>query len=318
MRILIAFVALLCSVADASAQAWPTKVVQVIVPLPAGSAADIAGRAIAEKLSQQLGQRFVVDNRPGASGSIGLAAVARANPDGYTITVASSSWSVIPATMTNLSFDPLADLAGVTIIAKIPNMLVMRSDAKIESVGELIAAAKARPGKFSYATVGLGSASHLNAARFQLAAGIDTVAVPYKGSAQALTDLIGGSVDYCFCPVSTVLPFVKEGKLVALAAGSAQRSSALPNVPTTEEAGVPNSAYEFWVGIGVRRGTPRDIVDRLHGEIVKALNTPDIKTLWASLGQDFQIIEPEKFDEYLRGEATSNASLVKAANISVN
>ncbi|MBI3373681.1 MAG: tripartite tricarboxylate transporter substrate binding protein [Betaproteobacteria bacterium] len=303
---------------DTYAQAWPSKPVRVIVTLPAGSGTDITGRAIAERLGAQTGQPFVVENRPGASGSIGQALVAKADPDGYTIMMASSSWTVIPATIANLPFDAVKDLAGITMLANIPNVLVMTPEKKINSVKELVAAAKAQPGKLNYATVGTGSATHLNAARFQLGAGIDVVQVPYKGTSEALTDLLGGRVDYCFCPVSNTLPLVKEGRLVALAVGSSHRSTGLPDTPTTEQAGVPNSAYNFWVGMGVHAKTPRDIVTKLHAETVKALNSPEIRERWARLGQDAQIFTPEQFDAYLREEMASNAVLVKAAGIKAN
>ena len=303
---------------DAAAQAWPAKPVRVIVTLPAGSGTDITGRAIAERLSALLGQPFVVENRAGASGSIGQALVAKSDPDGYTIMVASSSWTVVPATIANLPFDAVKDLSGITMLANIPNVLVMTPGKNIRSVKDLVAAAKANPGRMNYATIGTGSATHLNAARFQLGAAIDVVQVPYKGTAEALTDLLGGRVDYCFCPVSNTLPLVKEGRLVALAVGSSRRSAGLPDTPTTEEAGVPNSAYNFWVGMGVHSRTPRDIVMKLHAETLKALNSPEIRERWARLGQDAQIFTPEQFDAYLRDEMTSNAALVKAAGIKAN
>jgi tripartite-type tricarboxylate transporter receptor subunit TctC len=302
----------------AVAQSWPVKPVRVIVPLPAGSGTDITGRAIAQKLAVQLGQPFVVDNRPGASGTIGVGLVARAEPDGYTILVHSSSWTVTPSTMTNLPFDTLKDIAGITMLANIPNVLVIKSGSRIGSVKDLVSAAKAKPGTINYATIGSGSATHLNAARFQLGAGIDVVQVPYKGTPEALTEVLAGRVEYCFCPVSNVLPFVKEGRLVALAVGSSKRSSGLPEVPTTEEAGVPNSAYNFWVGMGIGAKTPRDIVNRLHANTVEALQSPDIKSRWALLGQDAQIFTPAQFDSYLRSDASTNATLVKAAGIKAN
>lgn len=299
-------------------EAWPAKPVRVIVPFPPGTSADVTGRAVAAQLASQLGQPFVVENRPGASGTIGQALVARADPDGYTLLVASSSWTVVPATMPNLPFDASKDFVGITVLAQIPNVLVVRPNAKMSSVADLVAAAKARPGKLNYATVGAGSAMHLNAARFQVGAGIDVVSVPYKGSPEALTDLLGGHVDFCFCPVSNVLPMIKEGKLVALAVGSSRRSSALPDIPTTEEAGIPNSAYNFWIGLAVPARTPQALVNRLHAETVKALNRPETKTRWQSLGQEMQISSPEQFNNYLRDEMAVNAALVKAVNIKAN
>jgi len=304
---------------EANAQdAWPSKPVRVIIPFPPGASGDVTGRVVVAQLAQQLGQPFIVENRPGANGTIGQAIVAKAEPDGYTILIASSSWTVVPSTMANLPFDPLKDIAGVTILAQIPNVLVVRPDAKITSVGALVAAAKARPGKLNYATVGTGTAMHLNAARFQMSAGIDAVQVPYKGSSEAVTDLLGGQVDFCFCPTPNVMPFIKDGRLVPLAVGSSRRSSAFPNLPTTEEAGFPNSSYNFWIGMAVPAKTPHAVIQRLHAETVRALNRPEIKARWEALGQDMQISTPEQFGIRLQQETASNAALVKAANIKAN
>jgi tripartite-type tricarboxylate transporter receptor subunit TctC len=297
---------------------WPTRLVRVVIPFPPGSSGDVTGRVVVAQLAQQLGQPFVVENRPGANGTIGQAVVAKADPDGHTILIASSSWTVVPSTMTSLPFDPIKDLAGITVLAQIPNVLVVRPSAKIASVSELVATAKARPGKLNYATVGTGTAMHLNAARFQISAGIDVVQVPYKGSSEAVTDLLGGQVDFCFCPAPNVLPFIKEGRLVPLAVGSSRRSSALPDLPTTEEAGFPNSAYNFWIGLAAPAKTPPAIVRRLHAETVRALNQPEIKARWEALGQEMQISTPEQFGVRLQEEMASNAALVKAANIKAN
>lgn len=297
---------------------WPSKPVRVVVPFPPGSSADVTARSVAVHLAQQLGQPFVIENRPGGTGTIGQAIVAKAEPDGHTILVASSSWTVVPTTMPNLPFDALKDFTGITILAQIPNVLVVRPSSRITSVAELVAAAKSRPGKLNYGTIGSGSATHLNAARFQLSAGIDAVQVPYKGTPDVLTDLIGGQLDFCFCPASVVLPMIKDGKLVPLAVGSSRRTSALPDVPTTEEAGFPNSAYNFWIGMAVPARTPQSIVRRLHAETVRALNLPDVKARWDGWGQDMQILTPEAFSNRLRDEVASNAALVKAANIKAN
>ncbi len=302
-----------CSMAFA--QAWPSKPVRVVVSLPAGSATDIVGRSVSERLTQQLGQPFVVENRPGASGSIAMALVAKAEPDGYTILVHSSSGTVVPSTIANLSFDVLKDFSGITMLANIPNALAVSPGKGYTSVRELVAYARANPGKINYATVGTGSATHLNAERFRLGAGFTGTQVPYKGTSEALTDLIGGRVDFCFCPVSNVMPLTKDGKLLMLAVGSSRRASGAPDTPTTEEAGVPNSAYNFYVGMSVPAKMPRDIVMKLHAETVRALQSPEMKDRYAKLGVDAQIFTPEQFDAYLRDEVASNAALVKAAGI---
>ena len=315
-RITILLAALLFSAA-ALAQSWPAKPVRVIVSLPAGSATDIIGRSLAERLSAQLGQPFVVENRIGASGSIAQGFVAKADPDGYTILVHSSSGTVVPFTVPDLQFDVLRDFSGITMLANIPNVLAVAPGRGFRTVKDLVAFGKANPGKLNYATIGTGSATHLNAERFRLGAGIQATQVPYKGTPEALTDLIAGRVDYCFCPVSNVGPMARDGKLLALAVGSSKRASGMPDLPTTEEAGVPNSAYNFYVGLSVPSKTPRDIVKKLHAETVKALESPQMKDRYQKLGVDAQIFTPEEFDDYLRAEVKSNGELVKAAGIKV-
>ena len=318
MKRIATLFAALCIAGGAFAQAWPSKPVRVIVALPPGSGTDITGRAIAASLAAQTGQPFVVENRPGGSGSIGMNAVAKSDPDGYTLLVMSSSWTVTPITVPNLPFEVMKDLAGVTVLADIANALAVRADRGIRSVQELVAAAKANPGKMNAAVIGLGSATHLTTERFRLSAGIDVASVPYKGTPESLTDVLSGRVDYCFCPIGNVLPMVKDGRLLALAVSSPRRTSGLPDVPTTEEAGVPNSAQPFWVGMGVPANTPRDVVARLHAETVKALNSSEIKARWANLSQDARIFTPEQFDTFLREDMARNAALIKAANLKFN
>ena len=308
----------LCIAGGAHAQAWPAKPVKAIVPFTAGSGTDIAARAIAERLSVLLGQQVVIENRPGAGGTIGQALVAKADPDGYTILIHSSSQTVTPSTYPSLPFDTLKDFSGITMLAGIPNVLVMAPAKGIRSVSELVAAARARPGSMNYASAGAGSATQLNAERFRLGAGIDAVHVPYKGTPEALGDLIAGRVDYYFCPIVNALPLVKDGKLLALAVGSSKRATGMPEVPTTEEAGVPNSAYNFWVGMFVPARTPRDVVAKLHAETVRAIQAPETRERYARLGAETHIFTPEQFDAYIRDEVASNAVLVKAAGIKVN
>ena len=316
MKFVLALFAALASL-TVQAQAWPTKAVRVVVSLPAGSATDIVGRAVAERLSAQLGQPFVVENRVGASGSIAQALVAKADPDGYTILVFSSSATVVPSTVPNLPFDVIKDFSGITVLANTPLALAVSPARGFKSVKELVDYAKANPGKLNYATVGTGSGTHLNAERFRLGANIQAQQVPYKGTPEALTDLIAGRVDYCFCPISNVLPMAKEGKLGMIAVGSGRRASGAPDTPTTEEAGVPNSAYNFYVGMAVPSKVPRDIVAKLHAEVAKAVNSPEMKDRFAKLSVDAQVLTPEQFDVQLRDEVASNAALVKAAGIKV-
>jgi tripartite-type tricarboxylate transporter receptor subunit TctC len=259
------------------AQEWPARNVTVVVPLAAGSASDIMARVVMDQVGRQLGKTFVIENRPGAGGTIGAAVVAKSEPDGYTLFVHSSSYTVTPSTYKDLPYDTLRDLTGVIPLALLPNVLVMSPSKGIRSVKELVAAAKAKPGSLNSASVGIGSATHLNAERFRLGAGIETVNIPFKGSPEALTEIVTGRVDFYFCPVNAILPLLKDGKLVALAVGSTKRSLALPELPTTLEAGVPNSDYNFWVGMFAPAKTAPAVVNRLYRETAKALRAPEVR-----------------------------------------
>ena len=317
-----AFTVLTCAVAlvplSAGAQAaWPSKPIRVIVPFAAGSTTDIIARAIADKMGASLGQSLIIDNRAGASGTIGQAAVAAAAPDGYTIMVHSSSHTVSPSTFAKLPFDTLGDFAGVTPISSTPNVLVIAPSKNIKTLQALLVAAKAKPGAMNFASAGQGSATHLNAEKFKMAAGIDALNIPFKGSAEAVTEVLAGRVDYYFSPIAPVIGQIKEGQLLALAVGSPRRASALPDVPTTTEAGVPGSEFNFWIGMMAPAKTPRDIVNRLHDEVVKALASPEVKERFAKLGADAWTLKPEQFDTYIKDEIKSNAALVKAAGLQV-
>jgi tripartite-type tricarboxylate transporter receptor subunit TctC len=288
------------------------------VPFTAGSGTDAVGRLVGERLGAQLGQNFVIENRPGAGGTIGMAVVSKANPDGYTILVHSSSYTVTPTTYPKTPYDTLRDFSGITPLANLPNVLVIAPAKGVRSVKDLVAAAKAKPGSITYASAGAGSATQLNAERFRLGAGFEGVHVPFKGTPEALTDMIAGRVDIYFCPVIAVHQFLKEGRLVALAVGSTKRSTALPELPTTLEAGIPNSDYNFWVGMAVPSKTPRAIVAGLHQNTEKAIRSPELNERMAKLGAEQWLMTPQEFDAYIRKEIAANAALVKAAGITVN
>lgn len=300
---------------EALAQSWPTKRVTVIVPFTAGSATDIMARTVAQRLSEQLGQPFVVENRPGAGGTIGVGAVARAEPDGHTILVHSSSYTITPTTYPSTPYDTVRDLVGITPLALLPQVLVISPDKGIKTVPDLVKAAKAKPGAMNYASAGVGTATQLNAERFRLGAGIEVVHVPFKGTPEALTEIIAGRVDYYFCPVNAVLPLIEGKQLLALAMGSSKRSAALPSVATTLEAGVPDSDYNFWVGMVVPSKTPRDIVNRIHQETAKAIESKEARASMAKLGAEPMLMRLDEFDSYIRNEIKTNATLVKAAGI---
>jgi tripartite-type tricarboxylate transporter receptor subunit TctC len=301
--------------ACAWAQAWPQKPVRAIVPFTPGSATDIMARTVAEKLSGQLGQPVLVENRPGAGGTIGVALVAKSDPDGYTILVHSSSYTVTPTTYPNTPYDTLRDLTGVTPLGLLPNVLVIAPSKGLRSVKELIAAAKAKPGSLNAASIGIGSATHLNAERFRLGAGIDVVNVPFKGTPEALTEIMTGRVDYYFCPVNAALPFLRDGKLLGLAVGSSKRSVALPDLATTVELGVPNSDYNFWVGMFAPAKTPHEVIQRLYQETARAIRSHDVQEKLVRLGAEPMDLAPEPFNRYIRDEIAANAALVKAAGI---
>jgi len=294
---------------------YPTKPIRVVVPFAAGSTTDIIARAITDKMGASMGQAVVIDNRAGASGTIGQQMVATAAPDGYTIMIHSSSHTVSPSTFAKLPFDTVHDFAGVTPISTLPNALVISPSKNIKTLQELLAAARAKPGSINYASAGQGSATHLNAEKFRVAAKIEATNIPFKGSGEAVTEVMAGRVDYYFSPIAPVIGQIKDGQLLALAVGSPQRSSALPNVPTTAEAGVPGSEFNFWIGMMAPAKTPRDIVNRLHDEVQKALASPEVKERFHKLGADAWTLKPEQFDAYIVDEIKSNAALVKAAGL---
>jgi tripartite-type tricarboxylate transporter receptor subunit TctC len=311
----IASLALLSPMAALAQGAYPSKPIRVIVPFSAGSTTDIIARAITDKMSQSMGQPIVIENRGGAGGTVGQAAVARAEPDGYTVLVHSSSHTVAPSTYSKLPFDTLRDFAGVTPIAQLPNVLVISPAKGFRDLPSLVKYARANPGKLNYASAGNGSATHLNAEKFKMQAKFFAVHIPYRGSPEAVTDVLTGAVDYYFSPIAPVLAQIKEGKLLALAVGSEKRSAALPDVPTTSEAGVPGSEFNFWIGMMVPAKTPRDVVNRLHTEVEKALASPEVKERFTRLGADAWTMKPEQFDAYIRKEIDVNAILVKNAGI---
>lgn len=310
--------ALSLATSGAMAQTWPDKPVHIVVPLTAGSATDVMARIVAQRLSEQLGQPFIVENKPGAAGTIATAAVARAKPDGYTLLVQSSSYTITPITYPNTPYDTLRDLAGVTPLALLPQALVIAPSKGIGSVAALIAAAKAKPGSLNYGSAGVGTANQLNAERFRVGAGIDAVHVPFKGTPEVVSEVLAGRIDYYFCPVNVCVPLINEKRVLALGMGSSKRSAALPDLPTTVELGVPDSDYNFWVGMFLPAATPREIVDKLHRETARALDNPAVKENLAKLGAEQNLMDPRAFDAEIRREISANAALVKASGIPIS
>jgi len=297
------------------AQGFPSKPVKLVVPFSAGSGTDIAARAVGEVMAKGLGQPVVIENRPGAGGTIAAAAVAKGEADGHTVLVPSSGHAANPSIYPNLSYDTLKDLTGVTPLVALPNVLVVNPAKGWKSVADLVAAAKARPGALNYASAGVGSATHFNAEKFRLQAGLQAVHVPFKGTPEAMSDVIGGRSDWFFAPLASALPLIRDGKLQALAVSTARRSAQLPDVPTTVEAGVPGSDYVFWVALVVPAATPAAATARLQQEAAKALATPELVERLARLGAEPFVMSTADFATFLRAEVEAAARIVKAADI---
>jgi tripartite-type tricarboxylate transporter receptor subunit TctC len=270
-----------------------------------------------EQVSAQIGQPIVVENRPGAGNTIGMGAVAKADPDGYTILANSSTHTVTPATRSNLGFE-MADLAPIIPLGNMPVVMCFNPTKGYKQLGDFVAAAKANPGSVNYASAGAGNSSHLNGERFRLAAGIQAVHLPFKGAPEALTEVMAGRADFYFAPLVNALPLLKDGRLQALAVSGSRRASALPDVPTTVEAGFPNSEYNFWAGIFAPARTPAAIKAKLHAEISKALAHPPVRDKLRALGADSMPLTSEQYAALVQQEIEINTQLVKAAGIKVN
>jgi tripartite-type tricarboxylate transporter receptor subunit TctC len=313
--------ALLCASGSALAESpaeWPTRQMRVIVPIAAGSGIDIVARTVSQQLAKQLGRPFVIENRPGGATTTGAAAVASAAPDGYTILFHSVAFTVTPSTVANLPYDVARDFAGVMPITNTP-LLVVSPPGRFKSVGDLVAKAKADKGAMNYATPGYGAAAHFTSERFRLAAGFEAQQIPFRGTVEAVTEVVAGRVAFYFAPLTTVQLLIQEGRLDALATTSRKRVSALPNVPTTIEAGYPDSDFDFWVGMFVPSKTPRDIVEKLYVETRKAAELPELRAQMAAIGgEPMEAMTPVEFDDYVRKEIARNAAIAKAAGITPN
>jgi len=312
-------VAIVCFVAmvttQVSAQNYPNKPIRFVVAFTAGSATDIIGRAVADVMSSSLGQQIIIENKPGAGGTIAAGQVAKADADGYTFLVHSSGHALNPFIYNNLPYDTLKDLKGVATLGATPNVLVVAPSKQWKTAADLVAAAKAKPGELNFASAGVGSATHLNAEKFNLAANIKALHIPYKGTPEANSDVIGGRADWFFSPLGSVISLVESGKLKALAVSTSKRTSLLPNVPTTLEAGIPDSDYVLWVGLLAPSGVPADIVKRMNDEVAKALQTKEVKERFAKLGAEPLIMTPDAFNTYIRNEMVVAYRISKAANL---
>jgi len=302
----------------ALAQAYPNRPVRIVVPWPPGQATDIAARVVAEKLQQQLGQPFVADNRPGAGGSIGTDAVAKASPDGYTLLAASSGPISIMPSLQKVPYDPLKDLQPVSLIAIAPFALVTHPSFPAKNAAEFVALVRANPDKYTFSSSGTGATAHLVSELFNSMAGLKARHVPYKGSAPALSDLMGGQIDYALETVASLAGHIKAGRLKALGVTSGKRTAALPDVPTlAEAASIPGYDIGAWIGYAAPPGTPKEVTAKLSAEIAKAMQAPDLKERYLSLGMDPASNTPDEMASFLRSEQARYGSIIKNANIKV-
>ena len=300
----------------ACAQSWPARPIRAMIPFSAGSSLDIVGRIVLDPLSSQLGQTIVVENRGGAGGTIGTAAVAKADPDGYTLLINASAHSAAPAAYPNIAYDPARDFSAVIPFGTVPNVTLVAPAKGIKTIQELVTAAKS--GSLSYASAGVGSATHCAAERLRVSAGFAGVHVPFRGGPEALTEVMTGRVDFTCMGMSAALPFIRDGKLIPLAVSSAKRSSALPAVPTTLESGLADSDYNYWMGMFVPAKTPREIVERLYQETQKALRLPAVVEKFGPQGIEPMPMTPAEFDALIKKEIAINVALVKAAGLKFN
>jgi tripartite-type tricarboxylate transporter receptor subunit TctC len=298
--------------------AYPTKPVRLVVPFPAGGTTDILARAAAQKLFEAWGQQVIVDNRPGAAGNIGSELVARSAPDGYTLLMGTVGTHAINASLyAKMPYDHVKDFTPVILVAGVPNVLVVNPQLPVNSVSELIAYAKANPGKLNFASSGSGTSIHLSGELFKTMTGVQMTHVPYKGSAPALTDLIGGQVQLMFDNLPSSLAFIKAGKLRALAVTSATRAAALPDVPTVADT-IPGFEASSWFGVLAPAGTQRDIVMKINGEIAKWLASPDAKEKLAAQGANVAGGTPEDFAKHIQAETAKWAKVVKESGAKVD
>jgi tripartite-type tricarboxylate transporter receptor subunit TctC len=320
-RIVSAFAALTLAVfaSAASAQAWPAKPIKWIVPFAPGGTTDILARTIGEKLARALGQPVIIENKPGAGGGVGAEFTAKAPPDGYTIMGGTISTHAINASLyKSLPYDPIKDFAPITLIARVPNMLVVNPDVPAKNVAELIALMKANPGKYTFASSGNGTSQHLSGELFKAMAGVEMQHIPYKGSPPALQDVVAGQVTMTFDNITTAWPLAKGGKLRALAVTTAKRASIAPDVPTLAESGLTGYEVGSWQGVFAPAGTPPEIVKRLNAEIVKIINQPDIKEKLVGLGAEPVANTTEEFGVLVKAEVAKWADVVKKSGAQVD
>ena len=309
--------AVLSLAASAHSETWPARIIKAYIPFGAGSATDVVPRLFFDRLAVELGQPIVVENRVGAGGTVGTAAVARAEPDGYSILAHSSAITIAPAIFPDLTFDATKDLSSVLMIGYSANVMITSPNKPWKTVQDFIVAAKAKDAMINFGSVGIGSAVHISAEKFKLAAGIEATHVPYRGGAEVITDILGGRIDFYFCPLSTALPLIREGQVRALLVSTPARVADLPDVPTPTDAGLTNADSSIWFGVFVPSKTPKDIVDKLYASGMKVLANPDMQAGLKKLGVDpwSPPLTPSEMDALVAKQTIDSAALVKAAAI---
>jgi tripartite-type tricarboxylate transporter receptor subunit TctC len=301
---------------SASAQSYPAKPVRLIAASSPGSAVDIVARIVAQKLTEQLGQQMIVDNRAGAGGNLGAEVAAKAAPDGYTLFMGTPAHAINTGLYRKLNYDLTRDFAPVSLVTTGQYVIVVHPSLPVKSVKELIALARTRPGQLNYASAGSGNATHLAGELFKSLARVNLVHVPYKGSGPALTDLIGGQVQLMFCNLTAALPQVKSGRLRALAVTGAKRTATVPELPTVSEAGLPGYVVTSWFGVLAPAGTPREVIVRLNGELAQAMRSPDMRERLAGEGAEPTAGTPEQFAAFIKTEIAQWTTVVRDARIS--
>jgi len=301
--------------AAAHADTWPSRLIRATIPFGAGSATDVVPRVVFDHLSAELGQPIVVENRPGAGGTLGTAQVVKADPDGYSVLAHSSALTIAPAIFPHLTFDAGRDLKGVLMIGSSANVMIIPASRPWKTVQDFIADAKAKPGSISFGSVGIGSAVHISAEKFRLAAGIEATHVPYRGGAEVIADIIGGRVDFYFCPLATALPLIKAGQVRALLVSTDKRVADLPDVPAPPEIGLKNADSAIWFGVFVPAKTPSDVVERLHAAGVKVLAESAMQDSLKQLGVEPSPMTPAEIDDLVKRETAVNLDVIKAAGI---
>jgi tripartite-type tricarboxylate transporter receptor subunit TctC len=300
-------------VSAATAETWPSKPIKAFIPFGAGSATDVIPRAVFDALATELGQPITVENRGGAGGTLGIGEVVRAEPDGYTILANSSAQAIAPWIVPNFPYDVAKQLSGALMIGQNANVMIVPLERGWKTVQDFVAAAKAKPGSINYGSAGIGTATHISAARFVLAAGVEAIHIPYKGGPEAITDLLGGRIDFYFCPISTALPLIRDGRVLALLVSTPTRASDLPNVPTPADAGFKNADTVIWYAVFMPSKTPRDIIEKFHTAAMKVLATPEMKARLKKLAVDPMPMTTAEIDKFVVKELASNEKLIKAA-----